>query len=249
MPVLGIRAPIGRSLAAKVAAKVMADFTPDWHPSPNFGPRRGVDGPDMVVIHYTAMETAEAALERLCAPEHEVSAHYLIAEDGRAWQLVRDVDRAWHAGRGCWGRVTDVNSHSIGIELANIGTHPFAEPQLIALEQLLSACMQRWPIPPERVIGHQDMAPARKQDPGGRFDWRRLSLLGLSVWPTAGDRVGDFSDDAARFGYGEVGDSLVLDAFRARFRPMATGPLDDHDRAMIHDLARRFPVDGGAALP
>lgn len=202
----------------------------------------------MVVIHYTAMQTAEAALERLCSPDHEVSAHFLIAEDGRVWQLVRDEDRAWHAGRGGWGQVGDVNSHSIGIELANTGGHPFPEPQMAALESVLSGCLTRWDIPPARVIGHQDMAPTRKQDPGTRFDWRRLSQRGLSIWPEAGAAAGDFAADAVRFGYPEADPAAVLVAFRARFRPGGRGSLNDTDRALMRDLACRFPVDGGAAL-
>lgn len=228
-------------------------MTPLWHPSPNFGTRRGTERPDMVVLHYTAMDTAEAALERLCAPEHEVSAHYLIAGDGRLWQLVRETDRAWHAGQGGWGRLRDINSHSIGIELANTGRHPFPDPQMVALEALLAGCLARWQIAPERVIGHQDMAPTRKQDPGRRFDWRRLARGGLAVWPDPQDSVmvgggGDFAADAARFGYPQADAAAVLAAFRARFRPHADGPLQDADRILMRALARRFPVDGAAAL-
>ncbi|WP_093966903.1 N-acetylmuramoyl-L-alanine amidase [Actibacterium lipolyticum] len=201
----------------------------------------------MIVIHYTAMATAQDALERLCDPVAEVSAHYLIDADGTLCQLVDEDKRAWHAGAGAWGGVTDVNSRSIGIELANNGLTPFSEPQMAALERLLAGIMARWSIRPERVIGHSDMAPTRKGDPGARFDWRRLARLGLSVWP-AGARVGDFAADAKAFGYTAPEgacdpDGAVLNAFRLRFRPWASGPLDDADRAIMHDLARRFPVD------
>jgi len=113
------------------------------HPSPNFGPRRGVKGPDMVVLHYTAMQTAADALERLCNPDFEVSAHYLISETGEVFQLVSEDMRAWHAGAGRWGNVDDVNSHSIGIELANCGFSPFSEPQMAALILLLKDIKQR----------------------------------------------------------------------------------------------------------
>ncbi|MYM56584.1 N-acetylmuramoyl-L-alanine amidase [Thalassovita mangrovi] len=201
----------------------------------------------MIVLHYTAMVSAEAALERLCDPCTEVSAHYLIGEQGQLWQMVDEEMRAWHAGAGAWGGVRDVNSRSIGIELSNLGTHPFSEPQMAVLEALLPGIMARWQIPPERVIAHSDMAPERKCDPGPRFDWRRLAWQGLSVWPDPG-APGDFAADAARFGYavGDFGEAAVLNAFRDRFRPRATGALDDTDRALMAALAARFPVDPGA---
>ncbi|WP_236638464.1 N-acetylmuramoyl-L-alanine amidase [Mangrovicoccus ximenensis] len=152
-----------------------------WHPSPNFGPRRGGAVPDMVVLHYTAMESAGEALERLCSPPHEVSSHYLIGADGTLWQLVAEEARAWHAGQGSWGGAADVNSRSIGIELDNRGKGSFAVAQLEALERLLAEILARWSIPPERVIGHQDMAPGRKQDPGRYFPWPRLARKGLQT--------------------------------------------------------------------
>ena len=155
--------------------------------SPNHGPRRGAARPDMVVLHYTAMETAEAALARLCDPAAEVSAHYLVGVAGEIWQLVAESERAWHAGAGAWGGISDVNSHSIGIELANAGPlnglPPFAEAQMATLEALLDSILARWTIRPQRVIGHSDMAPGRKADPGPKFDWRRLALGGRAVWP------------------------------------------------------------------
>ncbi|WP_417275152.1 N-acetylmuramoyl-L-alanine amidase [Celeribacter halophilus] len=149
------------------------------HLSPNFGERRDGARPELVVIHYTAMQTAQAALTRLCAPEFEVSAHYLICEKGGIYRLVDEEHRAWHAGAGAWGQITDVNSHSIGIELANDGQSPFAADQMDALEHLLDDILRRRNIPPEGVIGHSDMAPGRKIDPGPRFDWARLELRGL----------------------------------------------------------------------
>jgi N-acetylmuramoyl-L-alanine amidase len=213
--------------------------------SPNFGERRGGVLPDMVVIHYTGMESCAAAHARLCDPAVEVSAHYLIAEQGAVIPLVDEAMRAWHAGAGSWGDVPDVNSRSIGVELANTGAAPFAHAQMVALEALLVGIMARWSIPPHRVIAHSDMAPARKSDPGLRFDWRRLALSDLSVWPQAAKvgRPSDFVADARRFGYPDVDDALILRAFRLRFRPWATGPQDGTDAGLMADLATRFPVD------
>ncbi|QFS83435.1 N-acetylmuramoyl-L-alanine amidase AmiD precursor [Roseivivax sp. THAF40] len=220
-----------------------ARLIPEQHASPNHGPRRDGARPDHVVLHYTAMQSAEAALKRLCLPEAEVSAHYLIAEDGRVWQMVDETARAWHAGAGCWRGISDMNSRSIGIELANTGAQPFAEPQMTALEALLPGIMTRWDIAPEAVIGHSDMALGRKIDPGSRFDWRRLARRGLSIWPDPAD-PGDFHQDAARFGYhwNAGQEDALLAAFRARFRPGATGPLSDHDRAIMAGLAATWPA-------
>ncbi|WP_371037895.1 N-acetylmuramoyl-L-alanine amidase [Rhodosalinus sp. FB01] len=222
---------------------------PRWHPSPNFGPRRDGARPDMVILHYTAMEGAAAALERLCEPGPEVSAHYLLGADGTVWQLVAEEARAWHAGAGAWGDVDDVNSRSIGIELANRGDHPFAAAQMAALEHLLAGVMARWAIPPERVLGHSDIALGRKIDPGPRFDWRRLACGGLAVWP-APAAPGDFLADARRAGYRWAGttedaETLVRDAFRLRFRPSGRGPVCAADRAMMAGLAAGWPCLGG----
>lgn len=229
-------------------------------PSPNSGPRRDGARPDLIVLHHTAMLSAEAALERLCDPASEVSAHYLIGEDGRVWQLVDEALRAWHAGAGAWGGVRDVNSRSIGIELANAGPldgfPPFAEPQMKALEALLGDIRDRWGIPPARVIAHSDMAPARKSDPGPKFDWRRLALAGHAVWPDpAGEAAADpaaFRAAAARAGYSAPGGDweAVLAAFRLRFRPWAGGALDGVDVALAEALAAQHPcVDAEPPAP
>lgn len=205
--------------------------------------------PDIVVIHYTAMQSTKAALETLCNPASEVSAHYLIAETGEALSLVPEDLRAWHAGAGRWGAVTDVNSRSIGIELANDGSSPFASAQMDALSDLLRGIMARWQIRPERVIGHSDMAPGRKIDPGGRFDWRRLAHEGLSVWPESCETadMAAFAPLMRVFGCTATDDAdLLLQVFRLRFRPWATGPLDATDAGLIRNLARRFPVDVNA---
>ncbi|MEQ8898807.1 MAG: N-acetylmuramoyl-L-alanine amidase [Roseovarius sp.] len=196
----------------------------------------------MIVLHYTGMESCAAAHDRLCDPGAEVSAHYLISETGQLWQLVPEAQRAWHAGAGHWAGSDDVNSRSIGIELANTGAAPFPEPQMAVLEGLMQGIMSRWSIAPHRVIAHSDMAPARKSDPGPRFDWRRLARLGLSVWPEPGE-PGDFVESARAFGYPpEAAPEDILTAFRLRFRPWASGPAEAADAALAADLARRFPV-------
>lgn len=211
------------------------------HPSPNFGPRRDGQRPELVVLHYTQMPTAESALKRLCLPEAEVSAHYLIGAGGTVWRLVPEEMRAWHAGAGTWRGRADVNSRSIGIELDNDGASPFAWPMIRALEGLLAGVLARWRIPPEGVIAHSDMAPARKVDPGTRFDWRGLARRGLSVWPgPGGDPDAPLGPSLDALGYPDVPAELRLSAFRLRFRPAAAGPEDARDRALASDLARRF---------
>jgi len=205
------------------------------------------------VIHYTGMASADEALARLCDPAAEVSAHYLITETGTPIRLVPENLRAWHAGAGRWGSVTDVNSRSIGIELANSGSHPYPAPQMAALEDLLAAILARHAIPPSRVIAHSDLAPARKSDPGPRFDWRRLALAGLSVWPAPDPKPAPdtpplpLQDSLTAIGYDPaLRPDLRLAAFRLRFRPWARGPADATDAALARDLARRFPVDAPA---
>ncbi len=188
-----------------------------------------------MVLHYTAMASAEAALDRLCDPAAEVSAHYLIAGDGRLWQLVDEAQRAWHAGAGSWAGQEDVNSRSIGIELDNTGRHPFSEPQMAQLESLLAALMTRWPIAAVGVIGHSDLAPGRKRDPGPRFDWSRLERRGLAAPPRArglasGADAKAFRRLAGLAGYpADAPDADLLDAVRLRLRPAATGPLCQAD--------------------
>ena len=221
------------------------------HPSPNFGERRLGATPDLIVLHFTAMTSVKAAIARLCDPEIEVSSHYLVSPSGKVIQLVDEAQRAWHAGAGSWGECREVNSRSIGIELANDGHSAFPADQMKILEKLLGAVMDRWNIPPERVIGHSDMAPGRKTDPGPRFDWQRLAHRGLSVWPRnvdiapPGDALADeFQHFAAAFGYApDAAPAAVLSAFRQRFRPQAEGALEPTDVALIRDLATRFPVD------
>lgn len=152
-------------------------------PSLNHGERR-LGPPDMIVIHYTGMTSCPAARARLCDPAAEVSAHYLIDLDGAVEQLVDETRRAWHAGVSEWGGETDINSRSIGIELVNQGHgpdyHPFPAPQMEALEALILDIRQRWDIPLQNIVGHEDIAPGRKIDPGPKFDWARLKRKNLS---------------------------------------------------------------------
>lgn len=212
-------------------------------PSPNFGDRLGMGDVELVVLHYTAMETCDAAINTLCNPETEVSAHYVISRTGEITRLVEEDKRAWHAGNGSWAGREDVNSRSIGIEMDNDGLSPFEEPLMDALEELLSDILQRHELPPKAVIGHADMAPARKLDPGVLFDWRRLVEKGLSIWPEPALK-GEFLRNAAYFGYPiECGEAAILQTFRNRFRPGATGPMTPADQAMMAGLARQFPAD------
>lgn len=217
-------------------------------PSPNHGDRRASDRVELVVLHYTAMPDAEAAIERLCDPDCEVSAHYLIAKDGAVTQLVDEAHRAWHAGTGKWADRDDVNSRSIGIELDNDGASAFPDAQMAALEDLLAGILERYHLEPKDVIAHSDMAPDRKSDPGRLFDWRRLAEKGLSVWPEP-SLPGDFLRNAAAFGYPvEHGERVVLEAFRQRFRPDASGPIGPADRALMAGLARHYPADVTARI-
>ncbi|MFZ8942402.1 MAG: N-acetylmuramoyl-L-alanine amidase [Gemmobacter sp.] len=173
-------------------------------PSPNFGPRRGGVAPHLIVLHYTAMPSAADARARLCDPVAEVSAHYLIDLDGTLWSLVPEEARAWHAGAGAWAGCADVNSASIGIELQNRGDHPYPLPQIAALCALVGDLRARHAIAPQGVIGHADLAPTRKADPGPRFDWRALARAGPAVWaapaalaglPQPEHRVDDAQDE------------------------------------------------------
>lgn len=213
------------------------------HPSPNCGPRRDGLVPGYVVLHYTAMASAEAAIERLCDPAYQVSAHYVICKTGRVTQLVGEGMRAWHAGAGEWHGLSDINSRSIGIELDNDGQGPFSGPLMISLEGLLGRVLRGWDIPAHKVIGHSDMAPGRKFDPGPWFDWARLEALGL-----AGRRGGDFGpqdpnlQDFARLardaGYtADVDAETLLAAVRLRYRSFKSGEVEAEDYTPIGHTA------------
>ena len=171
-----------------------------------------------------------------------------IGADGTVCQMVDEAARAWHAGAGEWQGQGDVNSRSIGIELDNRGDHPFSEPQMAALESVLERLIERWSIPPRRVIGHSDMAPGRKIDPGRRFDWARLVRCGFAFGLGPVDPADPDEDafEAALCAYGMTHDAdpaTRLATFRARFRPQADGPLDGWDMALANEAARCFAVD------
>ncbi|WP_170325835.1 N-acetylmuramoyl-L-alanine amidase [Ruegeria arenilitoris] len=231
--------PAAGTRARSAVPSITEPPTPIWHPSPNFGERRDGLTPSLVVIHYTAMDSPQAALDRLCNPEHEVSAHYLIGGDGTLWQMVHEEHRAWHAGAGEWHGQSDINSRSIGIELDNTGAHPFSEPQIAVLETLLRQIQKRWSISPDHVIGHSDMAPGRKCDPGPRFPWQRLERLNLVGRRGEGKApkhltMQSFRAAARAAGYSfEVDDDTLLAAVRLRYRPWATGTLHPADFAPL----------------
>ena len=218
------------------------------HPSKNYGIRHGCSTPDLIVLHYTAMETAKEALEKLCSPGTEVSAHYLVSASGEIFQLVAENRRAWHAGRSYWAQNRDINSRSVGIELDNDGIAPFSFPQIKSLVGLCHDIFKRWSIPVWRVVAHSDIAIGRKVDPGIRFDWCGLAKENIGSWPIPteiferSDEV-QFLKDAASYGYEtNLGLSAVLNAFRLHFRPAAKGALDLTDCSLMHDLAVRFPL-------
>lgn len=162
-------------------------------PSPNFDARTKV--PDMLVLHYTGMETGAAALARLTAPEAKVSSHYLVEEDGRIFRLVPEERRAWHAGVSFWKGEEGVNHASIGIEIVNpgheFGYRPFPSAQIDAVIALVADIRSRWQIDDNRILGHSDVAPARKQDPGELFPWKRLAEAGHGIWAEAEPAPGD----------------------------------------------------------
>jgi N-acetylmuramoyl-L-alanine amidase len=165
-------------------------------PSPNFDARRAP--PDMIVLHYTGMETGEAALERLRDPEAKVSAHYLVEEDGRLFALVDEARRAWHAGVSCWQGVRDTNGRSIGVEIVNPGHawgyRPFTDAQIAVVIELLADIRQRWTIEDALILGHSDVAPRRREDPGELFPWAELARAGHGLWvappPAPGPALG-----------------------------------------------------------
>ncbi|WP_119166965.1 N-acetylmuramoyl-L-alanine amidase [Algihabitans albus] len=221
-------------------------------PSPNHDarPERGGEPcpPDLLLLHYTGMQTGEAALERLCDPAAKVSAHYLVEEDGRVFRLVPEHRRAWHAGLAAWAGETDVNGLSLGIELVNpgheFGYRPFPERQMAALIELLHVLKAKYSISPARVIGHSDVAPRRKTDPGELFDWPRLAKEGLARPVPAPHQVRPDPAVAqiqfTELGYGFLDEDFeaVVTAFQRRFRPAAvTGAFDSETAGILAALA------------
>jgi N-acetylmuramoyl-L-alanine amidase len=161
-------------------------------PSPNFNARTAP--PDMIVLHYTGMPTGEGALAKMCDPDAKVSAHYMVEEDGRIFSLVPDERRAWHAGKSFWKGATDINAVSIGVEIVNpgheFGYRPFPAAQIAALIDLIADIRSRWTIPDARILGHADVAPDRKDDPGELFPWKQLAEAGHGLWVESGAAPG-----------------------------------------------------------
>jgi N-acetylmuramoyl-L-alanine amidase len=225
----------------------------------------------MLILHYTGMDSAEAALDWLTRPESGVSCHYLVDEEGRIAQLVSESERAWHAGQSRWAGETDINSCSIGIEIHNPGhefDHPdFPDAEMLSVEALCRDILSRHAIPPDRVLAHSDVAPGRKRDPGEKFDWRRLARAGIGLWvPPApieddqglgpgdeGETVAALQRDLLAYGYGvEVtstygtGLEKVVEAFQRHFRPAR---LDGRaDKSTRETLARLLAARDGTPI-
>ena len=215
-----------------------------WVPSANHNAREAL----VIVIHATLQQSAQASLDTLRSrnPNGKVSAHYLIGRDGRIYQLVSEERRAWHAGGGSWGNITDLNSASIGIELDNDGVGGYPAAQMQSLVVLLADLCERLDIPKRQVIAHADLAPARKSDPGVEFPWRWLAGQGFGRWPApeASRQAVPESFDAwlalRALGYRLDDRQAALRAFRLHFRGIddAQAPMGDADRRVLHALVQ-----------
>jgi N-acetylmuramoyl-L-alanine amidase len=253
----------------------MTNFDADYadasvRPSPNHGERVGGRKPDAIILHYTGMPEADQALSWLCNEESQVSSHYFVHEDGRVVQLVPEDRRAWHAGKSSWGGADDINSFSIGIEIANPGhpggLPPFPQTQIEAVVRLCRNCVERWSIAAERVLGHSDVAPVRKVDPGENFPWRKLYESGVGHWvkptPVSGGRFFQLGESGqpiealqsmlSLYGYdieitGHYCDRTkgVVEAFQRHFRPkLVDGIADFSTIDTLHRLLATLPKYG-----
>ena len=211
-----------------------------WVPSKNFDERR----PVVIVLHYTEQDSVEQSLDTLRSRNSggRVSSHYLLGKDGKIYQLVSDAKRAWHAGAGSWGAITDVNNASIGIEIDNDGKSPFPDAQIDSLIVLLRDLTTRLRIPPTQIIGHSDLAPTRKIDPGPLFPWKRLHDAGFGLWPADAtqDPPAGFDPWLAlqAIGYSTDNRADTVRAFHHRFRGMEGTELDAQDLRILHALTR-----------
>jgi N-acetylmuramoyl-L-alanine amidase len=230
-------------------------------PSPNFDAR--LAPPDMIVLHYTGMADGPAALARLTDPRAKVSAHYLVEEDGAVFALVPEARRAWHAGLSSWRGETDINAASVGVEIVNpgheFGYRPFPDAQIAAVIDLLADIRSRWTIPDDRVLGHSDVAPHRKTDPGELFPWKRLAEAGHGLWvepaPAPGAPLAEGDEglgvltlraglarlgyDSARTGPFDVDLAVIVRAFQRHWRPdRVDGRADGETRARLMALLR-----------
>jgi N-acetylmuramoyl-L-alanine amidase len=218
-------------------------------PSTNFDERPQGLAVDMLVLHYTGMRSRDEALERLCDPAAKVSAHYLIDENGDVYHLVGEDKRAWHAGVSAWRGQTNINARSIGIELVNpgheFGYRAFPKVQMEALAALGREVLSRHPIAPRNVVGHADVAPSRKQDPGELFDWRGLAQAGVGLWPGLGPapegqdiippQAVHLIPRLAHYGYDISDADAAVQAFQRHFRPSRCDGIADAECAGILD--------------
>lgn len=226
--------------------------------SPNFNERKSLGGgavrPSMIILHYTGMKTAEAALERLCDPASEVSAHYVIEENGRVHHLVDDNNRAWHAGKSYWEGLSDINSISIGIEIVNkghdFGYAQFPDKQIRALESLLEDLIQKYDIAADKILGHSDIAPGRKIDPGEKFPWERLARKDMGLWSMALEMDFQAAEDLilnelavlellGAYGYNtEIEFSVLIQEFHRHFYPEKLESLGGADVPDVASVAK-----------
>ncbi len=205
--------------------------------SSNFNDRQMGQCIDMLVIHYTGMESEKAAIDNLCNTDSGVSAHYIIGEDGSVNRLVDEDKRAWHAGVAWWRGALDINSRSIGIELVNpgheFGLRPFPELQMEALIGLAQAISRRHHIPARNIVGHSDVAPARKTDPGELFNWQRLAKSGIGLWPDGAVPASARDEDVVAmlmsFGYDTADMPATIKAFQRHFRPEHVDGVADNE--------------------
>lgn len=247
---MNIKPVIALTLTAVLAACSTAPVRnpqAKWVPSPNQDARRAL----VIVLHYTQQDSVQESLNtlRTANSQGKVSAHYLLGKDGRLYQLVADSQRAWHAGGGRWGTITDLNSASIGIEIDNNGIDPYPDVQIEALIALLQDLTTRLRIPRHQIIGHSDLAPSRKVDPGAHFPWKRLHEAGFGIWPS-----GELTDAPEGFdpwlamaaiGYSLSDRPAALRAFRMRFRAIPAMQVlspepDDEDRRILYALSREL---------
>lgn len=250
----------------------MSGFQPDQphaevRLSPNFGQRRDGMKPDMIVLHYTGMETGDGAEAWLCNPASEVSSHYLVHEDGRIVQMVREGDRAWHAGKSSWRGETDINSCSVGIEIVNpghaLGYRAFPRRQMRAVIELCLGIAERHNVAPERVLAHSDVALGRKVDPGEKFSWRMLAQSGIGHWVAPSPRKGrallqpgdggaaveELQSMLALYGYGveitgrlDAQTVVTVQAFQRHFRTSCVdGVVDSSTVSTLRRLLAALP--------
>ena len=220
-----------------------------WVPSPNHDIRR----PVLIVLHATEQRSAQASLDTLRTRNSggPVSAHYLIGSDGTIYQLVADEQRAWHAGAGRWGTITDVNSASLGIELDNDAQSPYTAAQIDSLLRLLNDLTTRWRIPRTQIIGHEDLAPDRKSDPGLLFPWQQLADAGFGLWPRLPliDPPPGFDPWMAlgAIGYPLDRRDAAIRAFHRHFRGIDCDALDAQDLRLLYALSRQLNGETTAA--